>query len=292
MLSKASRHADFDCILDSWNSSALLPESGQEPHSCDANFEPSPQYVAAVSSIDLPSLRSWSTERRFATFKVFYMDHVPDDYEPPHFSAGNPISKYFFTTHSTKEIPEKMSIGSLVTPYHGYYFSCRLPSSSERRNRLEMHIGSVSDVIPQIGDNDGARFDDLVNHEESSYLATHTMPLADRNKLIKIQQQDALVRKVVWDAEAFANPEHDRLDADGEVDPEYCGDRSHTPLSEQPIGIRRADGTVVEMSAIGDSENFELQVSYPGMKDYEPDNIKKIVMICSSSVYLLSVWFM
>jgi meiosis-specific protein HOP1 len=50
------------------------------------------------------------------------MNHVPDDYEPPHFSAGDAKNKYFFTTHSTKETPEKMSIGSLKTPYHGEVF--------------------------------------------------------------------------------------------------------------------------------------------------------------------------
>lgn len=140
-----------------------------------------------------------------------------------------------------------------------------------------MHIGSVSDVIPQIGDNDGARFDNLVNQEESSYLATRAMPLADCQKLVKVQQQDALLRKVVWDAEAFANPDSDRLDADGEDDPEYHGRISPLPLSQQrSAGIQSADGMIVQMS--NDSEAYESQVPYPGMKEDEPHNIKNTVL--------------
>ena len=138
-----------------------------------------------------------------------------------------------------------------------------------------MHISSISDFIPQSSDNDGAHFSNLVNHDESSYLATQAMTLADRKKLIEVQQQDALLRKVVWDAEAFANPEYDYLDADGEDDPEYQGPMSENRLSQQPTGIRCADGTVIEMSVIG--ESCESPVLYPGMEEDEPNNIKKIV---------------
>lgn len=60
-------------------------------------------------------------ERRFATFKLFYLDHTPADYEPPHFRAGDPVKdKYMFATHSTAESPERFSVGSVNTPYHGY----------------------------------------------------------------------------------------------------------------------------------------------------------------------------
>lgn len=58
-------------------------------------------------------------ERRFATFKLFYRDNVPEAYEPPHFSPGNSKDEFYFTTHSSEEHPEKMSIGTLLTPFHG-----------------------------------------------------------------------------------------------------------------------------------------------------------------------------
>ncbi|KAF8584095.1 DNA-binding protein [Ramaria rubella] len=201
--------------------------------------------IAAIQTLNgLP-------KRRFATFKLFYMDHVPEHYEPPHFTAGNPDNRYFFTTHSTKEMPEKMSIGSLTTPYHG----------------LDMHIASVSDLIPHCGNNDDARFGNLVDHEGSSYSATQTMTVADRGQSIEAQQQDALLRKVVWDAEALANPNID-ADAEGEDDPEY-GEK----MSQQPIGVRLPDGTVIEMS-VSDNGIEKSQVSYLGMIEDEPNTIK------------------
>ena len=59
-------------------------------------------------------------ERRFATFKLFYLDHTPSDYEPPHFRAGDPLKdRFVFATHNTTESPEKFSVGSVITPYHG-----------------------------------------------------------------------------------------------------------------------------------------------------------------------------
>lgn len=59
-------------------------------------------------------------ERRFATFKLFYRDNTPTDYEPPYFRPGDPVKdKYIFTTHDQSEKPEKFSVGSLATPHHG-----------------------------------------------------------------------------------------------------------------------------------------------------------------------------
>lgn len=60
-------------------------------------------------------------ERRFATFKLFYTDKTPADYEPKHFCPGDSEKdKFFFTTHSADEIPEKTSVGTLETGRHGY----------------------------------------------------------------------------------------------------------------------------------------------------------------------------
>lgn len=58
-------------------------------------------------------------ERRFATFKVFYTEETPADYEPPHFQAGDAEKdKWFFMTHDTHEVPDRWSIGKLNTGHH------------------------------------------------------------------------------------------------------------------------------------------------------------------------------
>ena len=58
-------------------------------------------------------------ERRFAAFKLFYYDHTPDDYEPPHFRKGDvDKDKWYFATHDKTEIPERTDVGRLETGWH------------------------------------------------------------------------------------------------------------------------------------------------------------------------------
>ena len=60
------------------------------------------------------------SERRYATFKLFYYDNTPADYEPPHFLPGDAVKdRWFFTTHGKEEVPEKWSLGGLETGHHG-----------------------------------------------------------------------------------------------------------------------------------------------------------------------------
>ncbi len=59
--------------------------------------------------------------RRFATFKIFYTDETPSDYEPPHFQAGDmEKDKWYFMTHAFDEVPDRCSIGKLDTGHHSY----------------------------------------------------------------------------------------------------------------------------------------------------------------------------
>ena len=58
-------------------------------------------------------------ERRFATFKVYYTDETPLDYEPPNFHAGDADrDKWYFMTHGFDEVPEKTSFGKVDTGHH------------------------------------------------------------------------------------------------------------------------------------------------------------------------------
>lgn len=63
--------------------------------------------------------RIGSLERRFATFKLFYNDKTPPEYEPPHFQAGDAQKdKWYFMTHDLDEVPDRWSIGRVKTGYH------------------------------------------------------------------------------------------------------------------------------------------------------------------------------
>ena len=71
-----------------------------------------------LSALDAPAA-DINLGSSFVTFKLYYTDSTPVDYEPPNFSAGDPEDKLVFTTHGGGEVPEKTSIGTLKTPHHG-----------------------------------------------------------------------------------------------------------------------------------------------------------------------------
>lgn len=77
-------------------------------------------YMCTLFSIYLISIIS---ERRYATFKLFYTEQTPPDYEPEYFRAGDSEKeKFFFATHALEEVPEKINVGKLDTGLHGYGF--------------------------------------------------------------------------------------------------------------------------------------------------------------------------
>lgn len=60
-------------------------------------------------------------ERRYATFKIFYTDTTPADYEPPYFQAGDAEKdRWYMMTHNLDEVPDKWSIGKVATGHHSY----------------------------------------------------------------------------------------------------------------------------------------------------------------------------
>lgn len=71
--------------------------------------------------IDNRSIIYFFVEHRYATFKVFYTDSTPADYEPLHFQTGDAEKdKWFFMTHDLDEVPDKWSVGNLNTGHHSY----------------------------------------------------------------------------------------------------------------------------------------------------------------------------
>lgn len=62
---------------------------------------------------------------RFATFKLFYTDTTPSDYEPPNFQPGDEQKdKWYFMTHNLEEVPDRFSVGNLDCGYHSCVSPC------------------------------------------------------------------------------------------------------------------------------------------------------------------------
>ncbi|KAJ7050454.1 HORMA domain-containing protein [Mycena amicta] len=70
------------------------------------------------------------------TFKLFYTDETPADYEPPHFQAGDAQNdKWYFVTHDMDEVPDNVNLSVASIAMY-------LPSSTE--NDHVTFIGTVS----------------------------------------------------------------------------------------------------------------------------------------------------
>ena len=138
--------------------------------------------------------------RRFATFKLFYHNHTPDDYEPPHFRAGDAKKdKWFFTTHDRSEAPEKCSVGQVQTGWHG----------------VDLRVASVSGYLPSAEDNNATFAGTTVTggHGPAQPPLTPAEEVEVRRQQNEVQVQDALNRRIAWDAEEGLD-----TDADGELD--------------------------------------------------------------------------
>jgi len=55
-----------------------------------------------------------SPEDRILTMRLYYHEHVPHDYEPPMFKAGEDDRLYL------PDSPVKIKVGDVLTPHHTY----------------------------------------------------------------------------------------------------------------------------------------------------------------------------
>ncbi|KAG8732062.1 DNA binding protein, partial [Ceratobasidium sp. 428] len=121
-------------------------------------------------------------DHRFATFKIYYNDHTPSEYEPPHFVAGDAEKdRFFFSTHSVREAPERSLCGESNTGGHS----------------VRVDVTSIVDRLPH--ESNSATFTGHTNVNDSNQ--TFRQVEAKRKADIKIQLDDAKNRQVVWDAE-------------------------------------------------------------------------------------------
>lgn len=149
----------------------------------------------------------FSLERRFATFKLFYYENTPDNYEPPHFRAGDADKdKWFMATHRKDEVPERCSVGFVHTGYHG----------------VDMNITSVSAYLPS-GEDNNAPF--LGTTARTAFTAPSLTPVEEaamRAQQIEVQRQDAAARLVVWDGDGSMGHADTDCRAEGHVDTSKC----------------------------------------------------------------------
>ncbi|KAI5120474.1 hypothetical protein M0805_006494 [Coniferiporia weirii] len=197
-------------------------------------------------------------KRRFATFKLYYQDKTPPEYEPPFFRPGDPEKdKLVFTTHNKSEVPEKFSVGSVVTPYHG----------------IDVQIQSVVKYIPN-GDENDTQFTGVEHVPKGGNGDLQSARYSSsRSRQLDAQRQDADERVVAWNAE---DPRWTDADAEGEDDYEFADD-SGIGL-DGPLGMRKADGSVVPFDA--NSANAmdadEADVHYFGRPEMAPSHVKHL----------------
>ncbi|KDQ19765.1 hypothetical protein BOTBODRAFT_376535 [Botryobasidium botryosum FD-172 SS1] len=178
-------------------------------------------------------------KQRYANFKVFYYDHTPEDYEPPYFVAGDSTKdKFFFTTHSPEEKVEKMSTGTVSTPFHA----------------VGLHVASIASIIPSAQDDSGTFAGMATSSKSKSALASAAEEEASRAEEAESQARDAELRKVVWNADLPANS---LLDMD---------------LEEEPLGVRDDEGNVVTIDPASKCEIAEGEHMYSGVEESIPAN--------------------
>ncbi|KAF8643792.1 hypothetical protein AX16_008811 [Volvariella volvacea WC 439] len=200
--------------------------------------------IHAASQMDL------LPKRRFATFKLFYTDNTPQDYEPPHFQAGDAErDKWFFMTHDLDEVPDKWSIGKVMTGHHS----------------VGLSVTSIAAYLPCSTNDDDAVFVGITPRPAEDQVTSSRARQGDR------QNEDAKDRNVVWAAEDKV--QDDDADAEGDDDPDYVRreDGSYERANPQPpmipVGIRGGDGTLQPISKSVDEQQFE------GISEVVPTNL-------------------
>ncbi|KAG5638989.1 hypothetical protein H0H81_008210 [Sphagnurus paluster] len=178
-------------------------------------------------------------KRRYATFKLFYTDKTPPDYEPPHFQAGDEEKdKWFFMTHDLDEVPDKWSIGKVDTGHHS----------------VNLSVTSIATYLPSSTQQNNATFGGTASRLPNAPRLTPVQEATIRAAQAEQQLKDAQQRNIAWCGEEAVEDVHD-IDGEGEDDPDYIRlpDGSYQRVASDncavtlaPIGIRNNETGVIE----------------------------------------------
>ncbi|KAH6918332.1 hypothetical protein BKA70DRAFT_1246890 [Coprinopsis sp. MPI-PUGE-AT-0042] len=172
--------------------------------------------------------------RRYATFKLFYTESTPPDYEPPNFQAGDAEKdKWFLMTHNLDEVPDRFSIGKLNSGFH----------------TVDLKVASVASYLPSKAECDDSVFTGTTNAGVHCAGAPSIGEDASKyKKEVEAHEEDARARNLVWSAEADLD-----ADAEGEDDPgDLVQDTDGVYVSRSelkmaaiaPVGLRNEDGEI------------------------------------------------
>ncbi|KAF8163511.1 hypothetical protein B0H34DRAFT_695693 [Crassisporium funariophilum] len=181
--------------------------------------------MTAISNMDdLP-------RRRFASFKVFYTDDTPADYEPPHFRAADEEKdRWHFMTHDLDEAPDRFSIGIVDTRHHA----------------VNLKVTSIASYLPSSTGNDDSAFSGMASHPVARATLSPIQEAMVSKEQAEKQLEDAEKRNVVWSAEDRVDELTD-ADAEGDDDLDYVRlpDGSYEKVDAvAPVGIRDKDGNI------------------------------------------------
>ncbi|KZP01156.1 DNA-binding protein [Calocera viscosa TUFC12733] len=175
--------------------------------------------------------------KHYVTFKLFYNDGTPEDYEPPFFRpADSKDDRFHFATHDIEEQPLKMSIGSLNTSFHG----------------VKVDFASVSDFIPS-------------RHEYAKRLPINAQGVDSQDlsdeQLTARHLEDALSRRVVWDAEEPTTTHGGFPDRATEPLTDFQGPAGNVS-NERALGALNQNGPIAPLlEAFSD---IEIEQAVPG----------------------------
>ncbi|KAJ4478474.1 HORMA-domain-containing protein [Lentinula aciculospora] len=191
-------------------------------------------------------------KRRYATFKVFYTDDTPSDYEPPHFKAGDyERNKWFFATHDMEEVPDTWSVGKVNAGWH----------------EVDVSVSSIATYLPSSTEHDNRSFGGTINR--SGVIAPPSLTPAEevalRAEEIKKQTLDAESRRIVWAAE-------NELKEGTDVG--VAGSKG-SDFVLKPVGIKDGDGAIRCLDPMNTEETFEER-HYYGPSQIAPRGLKDI----------------
>ncbi|KAK0211239.1 HORMA domain-containing protein [Desarmillaria ectypa] len=178
-------------------------------------------------------------KRRFASFKMFYTDDTPSEYEPPHFIAADAErDKWFFMTHDIDEIPDKWSVGKVDTGHHA----------------VNVSVTSIATYLPSSTEHDNAPFTGTTTRCVKAPSLSPAEEASLRMEQAAKQKEDAENRNIVWSAEDVTREE----DADGEDEADFVQQPDGTyvlagvtqqEVKPVPIGLRTEGGCIEPIPA-------------------------------------------